>query len=115
MPYKNKKSFLKSGMTTADFLEIAKFIAEKYKLNPDYLKLSDDKKHKLEYNGVKFGGFNNLDFIQYLYKYTLGEINKVDLLKHRARYLARATKIKGNWKDDPQSPNNLAIKILWLG
>lgn len=33
--------------------------------------------------------------------------------KKRAAYLARATKIKGNWKDDKYSPNNLAIKILW--
>lgn len=29
------------------------------------------------------------------------------------RYLARATKIKGNWKDNKYSPNNLAINILW--
>jgi hypothetical protein len=33
--------------------------------------------------------------------------------ERRRRYLARATKIKGNWKDDKYSPNNLAINILW--
>lgn len=33
----------------------------------------------------------------------------------RMRYLARATKIKGNWKNDPYSPNSLSIKILWNG
>ena len=31
----------------------------------------------------------------------------------RRLYLARATKIKGNWKDNPYSPNNLSIHILW--
>lgn len=31
----------------------------------------------------------------------------------RQRYLARATKIKGNWRDNPYSPNNLSINILW--
>jgi hypothetical protein len=28
-------------------------------------------------------------------------------------YLKRATKIKGNWKKDKYSPNNLAINLLW--
>jgi hypothetical protein len=41
-----------------------------------------------------------------------------DFTKHkdterRRRYLARATNIKGNWKDNPYSPNNLSINILW--
>lgn len=33
--------------------------------------------------------------------------------QRRARYLARARAIKGKWKDDPYSPNSLAIRILW--
>ena len=33
--------------------------------------------------------------------------------ERRKRYLARATKIKGNWKDNKYSANNLAIHILW--
>jgi len=41
-----------------------------------------------------------------------------DYLKHndtkrRERYLKRATKIKGNWKNNPYSPNSLAINLLW--
>ena len=31
----------------------------------------------------------------------------------RNRYLARATKIKGNWRDNKYSPNNLSINLLW--
>jgi hypothetical protein len=34
-------------------------------------------------------------------------------LKRRRRYLTRANKIKGQWRSDPYSPNNLAIHILW--
>ena len=30
-----------------------------------------------------------------------------------SRYLKRATKIKGNWKKDKYSPNNLSISLLW--
>ena len=41
-----------------------------------------------------------------------------DYTKHkddtrRQNYLSRATKIKGDWKKDKYSPNNLAINILW--
>ena len=41
-----------------------------------------------------------------------------DFTKHkneerRQDYLSRATKIKGNWKNNKYSPNNLAINILW--
>lgn len=33
--------------------------------------------------------------------------------KRRNNYLARATAIKGNWKDNPFSPNLLSINLLW--
>ena len=47
-----------------------------------------------------------------------GQMGYEDFTKHkdpirRERYLNRATKIKGKWKDDAYSPNNLAIHILW--
>ena len=33
--------------------------------------------------------------------------------KRRSLYLKRATNIKGNWKDDKYSANNLSINLLW--
>lgn len=33
--------------------------------------------------------------------------------KRRMNYINRATGIKGNWKDNKYSPNNLSINILW--
>lgn len=47
-----------------------------------------------------------------------GDINYFDYLKHndlyrRNRYIKRASKIKGNWKDNKYSPNNLSLNILW--
>jgi hypothetical protein len=41
-----------------------------------------------------------------------------DFTKHKdkerqQRYLKRASKIKGDWKNNPYSPNNLSMKILW--
>jgi hypothetical protein len=47
-----------------------------------------------------------------------GQMGYEDFTKHndknrRQRYLNRATNIKGNWKDNKFSPNNLSIHILW--
>ena len=47
-----------------------------------------------------------------------GQIGFEDYTKHkdvarRQNYLARANRIKGNWKDDGYSPNNLSIRLLW--
>lgn len=56
---------------------------------------------------VYFGNSRYNDFIIYS---LLDDPNADD---HRRRYLARATKIKGNWKDNNYSPNTLSICILW--
>jgi hypothetical protein len=47
-----------------------------------------------------------------------GSILYQDWTKHqdpvrRESYLKRASKIKGNWKENPYSPNFLAINLLW--
>jgi hypothetical protein len=49
---------------------------------------------------------------------SFGQMKYEDHTKHqddtrRQRYLKRACNIKGNWKDNPYSPNNLSINILW--
>lgn len=47
-----------------------------------------------------------------------GQIGYEDYTKHkdkerRKNYLTRAGNIKGNWKNNKYSPNNLSINILW--
>ena len=47
-----------------------------------------------------------------------GQMGFFDFTKHkdkvrRERYLKRALNIKGNWKDNKYSPNQLSINILW--
>lgn len=51
-------------------------------------------------------------------KKRFGEMGMEDFTKHndpvrRDNYLSRATNIKGKWKEDKFSPNNLAINLLW--
>lgn len=47
-----------------------------------------------------------------------GQMGYEDYTKHRddnrrMNYLNRASKIKGRWKTNKYSPNNLAIHLLW--
>lgn len=47
-----------------------------------------------------------------------GEMRYSDYTKHmnkdrRDNYLARANAIRGEWRNDKFSPNNLAINVLW--
>jgi hypothetical protein len=93
-----------------EYLKQAKAYAKKagYK-DASSLKLADDGKHKLILRGVKFGSINNNDYI--IYKQHFPSIAD----KKRRAYLARATRIKGDWAKDRYSPNSLAINILWDG
>jgi len=47
-----------------------------------------------------------------------GQMGYEDFTKHknktrRKNYLTRATRIKGDWKENKYSANNLAIHLLW--
>jgi hypothetical protein len=47
-----------------------------------------------------------------------GQMRYQDYTKHkdqirRVHYLQRATNIHGSWENDPYSPNNLSIHLLW--
>jgi hypothetical protein len=49
---------------------------------------------------------------------SFGQMNYEDFTKHKdtkrqENYLKRACNMKGNWRDNPYSPNNLSINILW--
>ena len=50
---------------------------------------------------------------------SFGHIDYEDYTKHRdekrrMNYLLWASNMRGNWKDDPYSPNNLATSLLWM-
>ena len=68
----------------------------------------DDEGHK-----IKFGSSINNDFIIYILLEEMGRIPRGTAKNKRYLYLSRATNIKGNWKINKYSKNNLAIKILW--
>ena len=63
--------------------------------NKKYMILNDDNKY------VHFGDSMYQDFTIH------------NDPERRQRYLNRATKIKGNWRNNKYSPNNLSINLLW--
>lgn len=103
----------RNGITPNKYLKIAKSTAEKYGYNPDLLKFSEKSDKKLSYNNINFGSSSNKDYIIYKNLEEQNLIPKGEAEKNRKNYLARSSKIKGNWKSNVNSKNNLAMRILW--
>ena len=78
-------------------------LLESNRKNKKYM-IYDYLTHKM----IHFGSANHLDYTKYLELYGPEIANQ-----HRERYLKRATKIRGDWKDNPFSANNLSINLLW--
>jgi hypothetical protein len=81
--------------------------AKKYFNNPDikiYLSNKKNKKYMLLSPDNKWVHFGQIDMQDFTYHN--------DLLR-RENYLKRANGIKGKWRENPYSPNNLAINLLW--
>ena len=102
----------KEGVSPSAYLETAKKKAKALGLAANMLGFSSDDKHKLQIPNaegkiVRFGAVGLGDYILY----TLQKNPEAE--KHRKAYLARATKIKGDWAKDAYSPNSLAIGVLW--
>ena len=71
---------------------------------PVFVSCRKDKKYMILNDDKKFIHFGQLGYEDFTEHHDLGR---------RDACLRRATKIKGDWKRDKFSPNNLAIHILW--
>lgn len=69
-----------------------------YKSNNKKYMIYDDKNNKW----VHFGSIKYEDYLKHNDKF------------RQMKYLKRALGIKGNWRENKLSPNNLSINILWL-
>lgn len=98
------------------YYEEAKKKARAYGINN--IEYADDGVHKFQIvdpNGkiVRFGLHGYNDFLLYKHQEKEGLIPKGTANQHRKNYRNRAMLIKGKWRENPYSPNNLAINILW--
>lgn len=92
------------------YLKKAKSKAKAAGYNPKMLMMADDGKHKLVYDGVKFGALGYGDHIIYKYLEKLGEVEKGLASKKRRVF----RKSHGAMNDSGKfSANQFAINILW--
>ena len=100
------------------YLQIARKKAYKNGYNPNDLNFCHDGIHKLEIldnNGksIKFGRVGYGDFIIYTFLESKGKIPEGYAEGKQHRFRISHLALKGNWKSNPFSPNNLALRILW--
>ena len=77
-------------------------------LGPDVvLKLSDNPKKKYMILNPKTNKWVHFGAMGY------EDYTKHDDDERRNNYLKRSANIRGNWRDDKYSPNNLSRNILW--
>jgi len=73
---------------------------------PLYISTRRTKKYMIQKPDGKFIHFGQFDPPMEDYTKHQNEIRRIN-------YLNRATNIKGKWRDDPYSPNNLSIFLTW--
>jgi hypothetical protein len=105
------------GISARDYLASVRRSAAKYGIDPDAVHLAgDDSKIVVrspdgkEHEAGKTG-YGDYHIYQLLEKKGAAPVGSAE--QHRKAYLARATKIKGDWKKDKYSPNSLAVYVLW--
>ena len=100
------------GMSDAIYLRKARAKAKAAGYDPSQLELATDGKHKLTIiddkgRKVKFGRQGYGDHILYSAE------DKALANRKRNVFHASHNKIKGKWRENKFSPNNLALRILW--
>ena len=103
----------KAGFTADEYLKKARAAARKAGYDPKKLKLAYDGVHKLsmtDNDGKEslFGRAGYGDFIIW------SKVKGAEFAnKKRDTFIKSHSKIKGDWRANNYSPNNLALRILW--
>lgn len=99
------------------YLNLVKRWADLNGYDSNNLFFSNKKNKKLMYKHnnkfTHFGQVNYNDFIIYNLLEFYNKVPNGTATKKRRNYRSRAENIKGDWKLNKFSPNNLAINILW--
>ncbi len=92
--------------------------AVRYGIPADSVELATDGVHKIAVTDpegkVHYAGRVGMnDYLLWQMKEDAGEVPRGTARAQQKSYLARASAIRGDWKTQKYSPNNLATKILW--
>ena len=106
------------GVGTQHYLRTVKAAATKFGYDPAALRFATDGKHKLELRtpaglAVKFGRLGYGDYILWKDLEARGKTPTGQAERKRQVFHKSHEKIKGNWRKNDYSPNNLALRILW--
>lgn len=106
------------GYDINKYLKDVKKKAKEYGYNPNNVYISDNNKHKImiyDDNGKihRFGRVNYGDYLIWSHleknkQVPIGYANMKKNVFHKSH-----SKIKGNWKSNDYSPNNLSLRLLW--
>jgi hypothetical protein len=96
-----KKSIRLYSNPTEVYRRASKYLGKTAKIN---LSTKKDKKYMVVTPDGKIVHFGQMGYEDY---------TKHKNKTRRKNYLKRSRKIKGNWKKNKYSPNNLAIHLLW--
>lgn len=92
-----------------EYLDYMKEIAKAANYNPSELSLANDGVHKLKLGNIKFGNIDYPDFILFIMNGQYEEAKK-----RRKNYLTRTANMRGEWKNNKFSKNNLSRRIIWF-
>lgn len=108
-----KKQLKDLKIPVSAYLKIARERARKAGYDPKLLTISSDPEYKLNYSGVNFGRTGYGDFIIWSILEDRGLVEKGYADQKQQVFHKSHSKIKGDWKNNPISPNNLALRINW--
>lgn len=117
--HKSFQAQLKSiGISPSKYLKEAQAAAKSAGLPYKVLGFADDGEHKLAIPNadgkmIKFGRVGYNDFLLWRHLEASGKVPRGEAAKHQNVFQKSHSAMKGNWRKDPFSPNNLALKILW--
>jgi hypothetical protein len=108
----------KVGFEPSLYLKEAQQRAKNAGLPYKVLGFASDGIHKLAIPNadgrmIKFGRVGYGDHLMYSYLEKVGSVPKGTADAKKSTFHRSHEKIKGNWRNDPFSPNNLALKVLW--
>jgi hypothetical protein len=115
---KFEKQLKKAGFDSSSYLKEAQRKAKESGLPHKLLGFASDGEHKLaipdsEGRVVAFGKVGYGDHLIYTHQEESGKVPHGTAEKKKNTFQRSHQKIKGDWKSNPFSPNNLALNVLW--
>jgi hypothetical protein len=113
-----KTQLEKAGLSPSAYLNEARRRATKFGYPSKLLGFADDTEHKLQIPDkdgrvVRFGKAKYGDHLLYSHLEKEGKVSSGTAEKKRQTFQKSHSQIKGQWKSNDFSPNNLALRILW--